>query len=142
MPQDEATIDTVLSAYEEAGIRVVFGIAARDRAALDIAPFMPKELPEAIRKRIAGTDRTAKQELDFVAGQLKRLGKHPKPLHTWALTPSAPQRCSPELPGGIAALSREHGLPVFTHVYETRIQAGARASDQALRCSTCWHAPD
>ena len=35
----------------EAGIRVVFAIAARDRAALDIAPLMPKDLPEAIRKR-------------------------------------------------------------------------------------------
>ena len=44
---------------------------------------------------------------------------------TWAMTPSAPQRCSPELLEGIAALSREHSLPVFTHVYETRIQAAA-----------------
>ncbi|MEA2966738.1 MAG: 5-methylthioadenosine/S-adenosylhomocysteine deaminase, partial [Alphaproteobacteria bacterium] len=38
VPQDEAYVDSVLSAYEEAGIRVVFAIAARDRAALDIAP--------------------------------------------------------------------------------------------------------
>jgi 5-methylthioadenosine/S-adenosylhomocysteine deaminase len=42
VPQDEALVDTVLSAYEEAGVRVVFAIAARDRAALDIAPFIPK----------------------------------------------------------------------------------------------------
>jgi 5-methylthioadenosine/S-adenosylhomocysteine deaminase len=125
VPQDEATVDTVLSAYAEAGIRVVFGIAARDRAALDIAPFIPKDLPDAIRKRIAGSDRTAKAELDFVAGQIKRLGRNPTPLQSWALTPSAPQRCSPELLEGIAALSREHGLSVFTHVYETRIQAAA-----------------
>ena len=125
VPQDEATIDTVLSAYAEAGIRVVFAVAARDRAALDIAPFIPKDLPEAMRKRLAGSDRTAKQELDFVAGQIKRLGKNPTPLQTWALAPSAPQRCSPELLEGMAALSREHGLPVFTHVYETRIQAAA-----------------
>ena len=53
-PADEAIVDTVLSAYEEAGIRVVFAIAARDRAALDIAPLMAKDLPEAIRKRIVG----------------------------------------------------------------------------------------
>src|SRR5205085_11729447 len=50
VPQDEALVDTVLSAYEEAGVRVVFAIAARDRAALDITPFIPKDLPEAIRK--------------------------------------------------------------------------------------------
>src|SRR5581483_2199759 len=117
-PPDPAYVDTVLSAYAEAGIRVVFAIAARDRGALDILPLMGKDLPEAIRKRILGRDRTAREELDFVAGELKRHGPTPKPLITWALAPSAPQRCSPELLEGIAALSREHRLPVFTHVYE------------------------
>jgi 5-methylthioadenosine/S-adenosylhomocysteine deaminase len=125
VPQDEAMVDTVLSAYEEAGVRVVFAIAARDRAALDIAPFIPKDLPEAIRKRIAGSDRNASDELGFIAGQIKRLGLRPTPRQTWALAPSAPQRCSQELLEGIAALSREYDLPVFTHVYETRIQAAA-----------------
>ena len=125
VPQDGAVVDTVLAAYEEAGVRVVFAIAARDRAALDIAPFIPKDLPEAIRQRIAGSDRKARDELDFVVAQIKRRGLQPTPLQTWALAPSAPQRCSPELLEGIAALSREHELPVFTHVYETRIQAAA-----------------
>src|SRR5947207_9622956 len=32
VPPDESYVDTVLSAYQESGIRVVFGIAARDRA--------------------------------------------------------------------------------------------------------------
>jgi cytosine/adenosine deaminase-related metal-dependent hydrolase len=125
VPQDEAVVDTVLSAYEEAGIRVVFAVAARDRAALDIAPFVPRDLPAAVRRRIAGSDRTAKEEIDFVAAQIRRLGINPTPRQTWALAPSAPQRCSRELLEGIAALSRELGLPVFTHVYETRIQAAA-----------------
>jgi len=125
VPQDDAIVDTVLSAYEEAGIRVVFAVAARDRAALDIAPFIPKDLPESVRKRIAGSDRKARDELDFVVAQIKRLGRNPTPRQTWALAPSAPQRCSDELLEGIAALSRDLGLHVFTHVYETRIQAAA-----------------
>jgi cytosine/adenosine deaminase-related metal-dependent hydrolase len=125
VPPDEAVVDTVLSAYDEAGIRVVFAIAARDRAALDIAPFMPADLPEPIRARIAGSDRKAKDELDFIAAQIKRLGLRPTPRQTWALAPSAPQRCSRELLEGIAALSRAHNLPVLTHVYETRVQAAA-----------------
>src|SRR5258707_9513307 len=85
VPQDEAVVDTVLSAYEEAGIRVVFAIAARDRAALDIAPFMPADLPEAIRSRIAGSDRQAKDELDFITSQIRTLGLSPTKLQTWAL---------------------------------------------------------
>jgi cytosine/adenosine deaminase-related metal-dependent hydrolase len=125
VPQDDAVVDTVLSAYEEAGIRVVFAISARDRAALDIAPFMPADLPEAMRKRIAGSDRKATDALDFIAAQIKRLGLRPTPRQTWGLAPSAPQRCSQELLEGIAALSRTHDLPVLTHVYETRIQAAA-----------------
>ena len=125
VPQDDATVDTVLSAYEEAGVRVVFAVAARDKAALDIAPFIPKDLPESIRQKLAGADRSAKSELDYVAGQIKRLGLKPTPRQTWALAPSAPQRCSLELLEGMAALSLEHDLPVFTHVYETRPQAAA-----------------
>ena len=126
VPPDESYVDTVLSAYEESGIRVVFGIAARDRAALDIEPFIRKDLPEPIRKRLVGAqNRSARDELDFVSGQIERLGKTPTSRQTWALTPSAPQRCSPELLEGMAALSREHGLPVLTHVYETRVQAAA-----------------
>jgi cytosine/adenosine deaminase-related metal-dependent hydrolase len=135
VPQNDAVVDTVLSAYEEAGIRVVFAVAARDRAALDIAPFIPGELPEAMRKRIIGSDRRARDELDFVVAQIKRLGRTPTPRQTWALAPSAPQRCSPELLEGIAALSRDLRLPVFTHVYETRIQAAAarrQSSAQSL----------
>ena len=124
-PADDEIVDTVLSAYAEAGIRVAFGIAARDRASLDIAPLMRNDLPEGIRQRLIGTSRPAREELDFVAGQIKRLGMTPRPLTTWALAPSAPQRCSPELLEGLAALSQEHGLPVFTHVYETRPQAAA-----------------
>jgi 5-methylthioadenosine/S-adenosylhomocysteine deaminase len=128
-PQEEAYVDTVLSAYAEAGIRVVFAIAARDRGALDIAPFFAKNLPEPIRSRLAGQDRSARDELAFVAGQFRRLGMAPTEIQTWALAPSGPQRCSAELLEGIAALSREHGLPVFTHVYETRVQAAAAQMD-------------
>ena len=111
VPQDDATVDTVLSAYEEAGVRVVFAVAARDKAALDIAPFIPKDLPAAIRQKLAGADRSAKSELDYVAGQIKRLGLKPTPRQTWALAPSAPQRCSP-------GTARRHGRAV----------AGARSS--------------
>jgi cytosine/adenosine deaminase-related metal-dependent hydrolase len=125
VPAQEEYLDTILSAYADAGIRVVMGLAARDRAALDILPLMGDLLPEALKARLIGASRPAKDDLDFIAGQIARLGKNPRPLATWAITPSAPQRCSHELLEGLAALSRQHGLPVFTHVYETRPQAAA-----------------
>jgi cytosine/adenosine deaminase-related metal-dependent hydrolase len=78
-----------------------------------------------MRQRVAGSDGNARDELDFIAMQMKRLGLRPTPRLTWALAPSAPQRCSQELLEGIAALSRMYDLPVLTHLYETRIQAAA-----------------
>ena len=44
-PVEEAYVDTVLSAYDEAGIRVNFAIAARDKSQLDISPLLAKDLP-------------------------------------------------------------------------------------------------
>lgn len=41
VPMDEPTLDTILAAYAENGLRVVFSAAVRDVAALDIAPFLP-----------------------------------------------------------------------------------------------------
>jgi len=125
VPREDGYVDTVLSAYQEAGIRVVFSLMVRDVPALDIAAFVPGGLPDGIVKAVAGDNRSAKGELDFIVGQMQRRGARPGPNQSWALGPSAPQRCSPELLEGIAALSKERALPVLTHVYETRMQAAS-----------------
>lgn len=121
VPQDEETLDVILSAYAEVGIRVVFSIALRDLPDLDIAPFLPADLPADVAAIVGGAPRDAAEDLAFVAAQLKRLDPLPPRLH-WALSPSGPQRSSRTLLEGLAALSADHGLPVFTHVYETRAQ--------------------
>ena len=54
VPQDEETLDVILAAYAEIGIRVVFSIAVRDVAALDIAPFLSPDVPESVMKLIQG----------------------------------------------------------------------------------------
>jgi 5-methylthioadenosine/S-adenosylhomocysteine deaminase len=128
VPQDEETLDTILAAYAEAGIRVVFSIAVRDVPDLDIAPFLPSDMPETARALVAGKPSDAKAELAFVEAQIRRLDPLPRRFH-WALGPSGPQRCSRALLEGIAELSHRYDLPVLTHVYETRAQlAKARAS--------------
>lgn len=121
VPQDEETLDTILSAYAETGIRVVFSIALRDVAALDIAPFLPADMPEDALAIVRGVPKDPKEEIAFVERQIKRL--HPLPPRlTWGLSPSGPQRSSRVLLEGIADLARRYELPVFTHVYETKAQ--------------------
>ena len=121
VPQDEETLDTILAAYAEVGVRVVFSIAVRDIAALDIEPFLPAGMPPEVSAIVTGTPGDAQADLAFVEAQLKRLDPLPHRLH-WALSPSGPQRCSTPLLEGIATLSDRYKLPVFTHVYETRAQ--------------------
>ena len=121
VPQDEETLDTILAAYAEVGIRVVFSIAVRDIAALDIEPFLPPDMPADVSAIVSGKPGDARADLAFVEAQIKRLDPLPPRLH-WALSPSGPQRCSTRLLEGIAELSERYELPVFTHVYETRAQ--------------------
>ena len=120
VPQDEETLDVILGAYAEIGIRVVFSIAVRDIAALDIEPFLP-HMPPDVAAIVGGKPGDAAADLAFVEAQIKRLDPLPPRLH-WALSPSGPQRCSTPLLEGIAELSNRYKLPVFTHVYETRAQ--------------------
>jgi 5-methylthioadenosine/S-adenosylhomocysteine deaminase len=121
VPQHEETLDTILSAYEEVGIRVVFSIAVRDLAALDIEPFLPAGIPADVAAIIAGKPGDAKADLAFIRVQLARRNPLPPRLH-WAIGPSGPQRCSTELLEGLAAISADFDLPVLTHTYETRAQ--------------------
>ena len=106
---------------------MVFSVAVRDVAALDIAPFAGENLPEPVRALVEGTPADARAQLAFVETQIRRLQPLP-PRLSWALSPSGPQRSTRALLEGIADLSRRHGLPVLTHVYETRAQA-ARARE-------------
>jgi 5-methylthioadenosine/S-adenosylhomocysteine deaminase len=125
VPFDDDTLDVILDAYAEAGIRVVFSAAVRDVAALDIAQFLPPTTTD-VAALVGGTAPPAKDQLDFVAAQLRR--RPASGLMSWALSPSGPQRCTDALLEGISALSEAEGLPVFTHVYETKVQT-ARARE-------------
>src|SRR6202521_548575 len=62
VPQDDETLDIILAAYAEIGIRVVFSIAVRDVAALDIAPFLPEDVPETVMALIRGAPKNARDE--------------------------------------------------------------------------------
>ena len=127
VPQDEDTLDTILAAYAEVGIRVVFSVALRDIGALDIAPFLPPGVPAEVLARIQGSDRDPLPDLAFVEAQIARRADLPSRI-TWGLSPSGPQRSSRTLLEGISDIGLRHKLPVFTHVYETKAQtAKARA---------------
>lgn len=114
---DRPHVDAILSAYESVGIRAVLALQIADRAAVEAVPFW-NEMPGHVQERLpraadVGASR-AMIEAFAAAGGGRRL--------TWALAPSAPQRCSDELLAWTAAMADRYGLQVFTHLYEARSQ--------------------
>jgi len=120
-PASDEFVDVILAAYAEAGIRVVFSITVRDLSQLDTIPWIEELAPPDLHE-VIGTQRDpAGPQMDFVVRQIDRIGARAGMVR-WALSPSAPQRCSPALLEAVAELSRKRSLPVYTHVYETRVQ--------------------
>jgi 5-methylthioadenosine/S-adenosylhomocysteine deaminase len=120
VPLNDEYTDVVLSAYREAGIRVVFSPMVSDVPA--IAMVRHKEnLPSDVQDMLGTKALPIREQLDYLEHQFTR---HPASgtLH-WAIAPFAPQRCTQKMLEGCAELAHKHDLPVYTHVYETRGQA-------------------
>jgi 5-methylthioadenosine/S-adenosylhomocysteine deaminase len=119
-PLDDDQTDVVISAYREAGIRVVFSPMVWDIPPVGMIRHKDS-LPPAIQEMLGNKPRPIREQLDYLEHQFKR---HPAAgtLH-WAIAPFAPQRCTPKMLQGCAELADKHDLAVYTHVYETRGQA-------------------
>lgn len=120
-PMEDRVVDTILDAYREAGIRVIFSITVRDRSQLATILDAEDVVPAELRRIVGEGAGEPAAQLDFVERQIDRVGSRDG-MVIWALSPSAPQRCSHELLSGVSALARTRSLPVYTHVYETRAQ--------------------
>lgn len=116
---DQQHVDALLSAYQEAGIRVVVALQFGDRATADTVPFWRTQLSPAALSLLGGDIDPAPMQ-DFITSVLET--RRSERL-TWALGPSGPQRCSEPLLNWMAGMAASRDLQVFTHVYETRSQA-------------------
>jgi cytosine/adenosine deaminase-related metal-dependent hydrolase len=120
VPLTEAYTDVVLSAYREAGIRVVFSPMVSDIPPIAMVRHKD-DLPTDVQEMLGTKALPMREQLDFLEHQFNR---HPaKGTVHWAVAPFAPQRCTPKMLEGCADLAHKHDLAVYTHVYETRGQA-------------------
>lgn len=118
-PLNELYTDIVLSAYREAGIRVVFSPMVWDIPA--VAMVRHKEvLPTDVQEMLGTTALPMREQLDYLEAQFARYPA--RGTQHWAVAPFAPQRCTPKMLQACAALAEKHDLPVYTHLYETKGQ--------------------
>jgi 5-methylthioadenosine/S-adenosylhomocysteine deaminase len=119
-PLNDRYTDTVLSAYRDAGIRVVFSPMVWDVPPIAMVRHRDT-LPQDVQEMLGVTSLPMREQLDYLEHQFKHRPARGT-LH-WAIAPFAPQRCTPKMLEALAELANKHDLSVYTHVYETKGQA-------------------
>ena len=119
-PYEDRHMDAVMAAYDKVGIRVVFALQYADRKGIETIPFWKDTFPEELHPLLS-TAAEPERQIDLIGHfETTRLKSTPKPLVSWALGPSAPERCSPALMQRTIELARRYDIPVYTHIYESR----------------------
>jgi 5-methylthioadenosine/S-adenosylhomocysteine deaminase len=119
VPLDDEGTATVVKAYKDIGIRVVFAPMVWDVP--PVAMVRNKDdLPKDVQDMLGATGRPVKDQIDYLDHQFNK-HKAGGTLH-WAVAPFAPQRCTPKMLQGCCELAEKHNLGIYTHVYETRGQ--------------------
>lgn len=119
-PYEDRHLDAVMAAYDKIGIRVVFALQYADRKGLGTIPYWKDVFPEDMHALLS-TAAEPERNLDLVGHfEQTRLKAAPRPRVSWALGPSAPERCSPALMQRTVELARRYDIPIYTHIYESR----------------------
>src|SRR5215470_16267551 len=119
-PYEDRHMDAVMKAYEEVGIRVVFALQYADRKGIETIPFWKDTFPADLHPLLS-TAAEPERQLDLIGHfETTRLRCSPPRRVSWALGPSAPERCSPALMQRTVDLARRYDIPIYTHIYESR----------------------
>lgn len=120
-PFDPEHLEAVVEAYEEIGIRAVVALQYADRRGIETIPFWQEVFPKELHANLstaAEPDRKYDQLAIFIEKYLESGKKHE--LISWALGPSAPERCTTALLERTVALAEKYDLPIFSHIYESK----------------------
>lgn len=119
-PFDPAHLETVLQAYRDIGIRVVFSLQYGNRKGLDTVPFWRDTFPPEYHHMLSSAAEPEKN-FDLLGHFEETCLKAPaRPRLHWALGPSAPERCTPDLMARTVDLARRYDIPIYSHLYESK----------------------
>lgn len=116
----------VFQAYRDAGIRVNVSSAVLDTPVLDAMPFGHEVFPAHLSAKLKfGAPTTVADYTAYCEEAFRQFHGQAEGRLRFAITPSAPQRCTTDMLQACHALAVRHGVPLHTHLLETKVQAVA-----------------
>jgi 5-methylthioadenosine/S-adenosylhomocysteine deaminase len=120
---DADTIDAVLGAYEELGIRATVTIYQPNKPEREWYPYLAELLaPDVLARLDAERPPPMEELLETYRGFIGRWHGAAGGRLRCGVSPSAPQRATDEYLLALHALAVEHDLPHVLHVYESKLQ--------------------
>lgn len=117
------TIDAVMGAYGESGMRATVALDQPNVPELDKYPFLAELLPADERRRLeAMRPQGADELLDLYAGFIGRWHGAEEGRLWCSVSCSAPQRVTLDYFHALDAIARDLDLPFNVHILETRLQ--------------------
>jgi 5-methylthioadenosine/S-adenosylhomocysteine deaminase len=120
---DDESLDAVVRAYRDLGLRAVIGLAMSDRAYHETVVLDERLVSRDLLERIEDEHLPPWDEWEsFTRSAVERFHRPDEGISI-APAPSGPQRCTDQMLVGCAQLAEELDLVVHIHVLETRMQA-------------------
>jgi 5-methylthioadenosine/S-adenosylhomocysteine deaminase len=119
----EESLEAVVSAYRDLGLRALIGLAMADRAYHETVVLDEELVGRGLIDRLERDKPPAWPEWEAFTRRAVERFHRPDEGISICPAPSGPQRCTDEMLAGAAALADELDLAIHIHVLETRMQA-------------------
>jgi guanine deaminase len=116
-------ISAVARAYHNAGMRAVVAPMIADRTIYQALPGLLDALPDELRSHCAGLSAAPIEDTISACSDILENWEFDRRWIRPALGPTIPLHCSDEFLIACARLASEHGIPLQTHLAESRAQA-------------------
>ncbi|WP_181704986.1 amidohydrolase family protein [Chthonobacter rhizosphaerae] len=120
--QELDRLATVFTAYEHAGIRATVSNCVMDKNVLDTLPFARELVPPGLQAEVEDSSVTVDGYMDYCKAVFDSLHGRAGRVN-FMVSASAPQRVTVEFMQACSELAVARGVPLHTHILETKTQA-------------------
>lgn len=122
LPLDEQSIDTMMKAYRDVGLRTAVSVYLTNKPFSECWPYLPEILPDRLKETVdAEVIPPVSDLVDFSREMLSKWNGVDGRLQV-ALAPAMPQACTDEFILAMHDLACEYDVPLNTHALETKVE--------------------